>query len=321
MAQTREHPYIWVTWLTKLLVRLRERIQLHSDVLRQSEMLTRYVLVDPLLRELGWDTEDPEQVRPEYRSGPGSADYALFSNGKHQVMVEEKKLDTPLQDGLSQGINYSVQHGTPYFVVTDGRRWEIYETHKTVPIDDKRIVAFDLVAHNPAEVVLSSLSLWRPNIETGNVNKPLHPLVEQSPTMQATAAIQNTQRKSSDVAQPEWVSVSLLHPQLYDKPPKILRFTDGTQTNLKNWADLNVQLVRWLGDKGILTIQQCPIQHASRYVVAATPIHPCGKAVAQDREIGSFYIELNYSGRDQCRNARLILQHVGQSPDNFSTHF
>ena len=30
-----------------------------SDRLHKSESLTRYVLIDPLLRELGWDTEKP----------------------------------------------------------------------------------------------------------------------------------------------------------------------------------------------------------------------------------------------------------------------
>ena len=35
--------------------------------LRQSEMQTRYALIDPLLRELGWDTENPALVRPEYK--------------------------------------------------------------------------------------------------------------------------------------------------------------------------------------------------------------------------------------------------------------
>ena len=37
----------------------------------------RNALVDPLLRALGWDTEDPALAMPEYRLGNGFADYAL----------------------------------------------------------------------------------------------------------------------------------------------------------------------------------------------------------------------------------------------------
>ena len=131
--------------LLDLVETLRTRIDAHGSALRQSEALTRYALIDPLLRELGWDTSNPDMVVPEYRSGSGSADYALISNGSPAMMVEAKKLSTPLRDQvLAQGINYCLMEGTGYFSVTDGQHWEIYETHKPVPIDDKRIVSWDL---------------------------------------------------------------------------------------------------------------------------------------------------------------------------------
>ena len=46
--------------LLTLIEKLQERIDSHGDALKKNEMLTRYALIDPLLRELGWDTEDPE---------------------------------------------------------------------------------------------------------------------------------------------------------------------------------------------------------------------------------------------------------------------
>ena len=46
--------------LLELVETLKARIDAHGDQLRQSEALTRYALIDPLLRELGWDTEDPD---------------------------------------------------------------------------------------------------------------------------------------------------------------------------------------------------------------------------------------------------------------------
>ena len=116
--------------LLALVQTLRERIDTHGDALRQSEALTRYALIDPMLRELGWDTSDPALVTPEYRSGTGSADYALLHDNRPAIMVGAKKLDTPLRDAvLAQGINYCLMEGTPHFSVTDGRRWEVYETH------------------------------------------------------------------------------------------------------------------------------------------------------------------------------------------------
>ena len=111
--------------LLKLVETLRDRIDEHGNTLRQSEALTRYALIDPLLRELGWDTADPALVIPEYRSGVGSSDYALLANGKPMMMVEAKKLGTQLQDAVVQGIQYCLMEGTPYFTLT---RWRTLGT-------------------------------------------------------------------------------------------------------------------------------------------------------------------------------------------------
>ena len=45
--------------LLRLVQKLRDRAEKHANILGESEMLTQYVLIDPSLRELGWDTEDP----------------------------------------------------------------------------------------------------------------------------------------------------------------------------------------------------------------------------------------------------------------------
>lgn len=149
-----------------LIEKLQERIDSHGDALRQSEALTRYALIDPLLRELGWNTEDPDMVIPEYSSGGGRSDYALCEEGKPVIMLEAKKLDRSLNDAIGQGIQYCLVEGTEYFAVTDGRRWEIYETHKPVPIDDKRIVQFDLKDPS-ADACLKALALWRSSVISG----------------------------------------------------------------------------------------------------------------------------------------------------------
>jgi len=47
--------------------KVRERIKCYGEQLQQSEALTRYALVNPILDALGWDTGDPNQVVPEYQ--------------------------------------------------------------------------------------------------------------------------------------------------------------------------------------------------------------------------------------------------------------
>ena len=66
------------------IVELADR---HAEALRKSERLTRYALIDPLLRGLGWDTGNPDEVRPEYSAGRGRVDYALMSSGEPVIMM------------------------------------------------------------------------------------------------------------------------------------------------------------------------------------------------------------------------------------------
>ena len=128
--------------LLELVKTLSRRIDEYGPALSQSEALTRYALIDPLLRELGWNTEDPSIVIPEYRVPNNQiADYVLQANGHPAMVVESKKLDEPLQSGkaLDQGNLYCAHTGSKHFVLTDGRRWEIYESSNTTPV-----ISFDL---------------------------------------------------------------------------------------------------------------------------------------------------------------------------------
>ena len=185
--------------------KLRERIDVHGQALRQNEALTRYTLIDPLLRELGWDTEDPALVIPEYTGLGGSADYALFNGDKPLMIVEAKKLDTSLRDEkvLIQGLAYCQKQGTRYLSVTDGRRWEIYEPHRggAVPIDKKRIVEFDLKNGSAAEVCSKALALRRSNVEL--LSDAMYPLEGEDVADETVLRRPNIERLPDSPSPPE----------------------------------------------------------------------------------------------------------------------
>ena len=176
--------------LHTLVGTLRQRIQAHRPALSGSEWLTRYTLIDPLLRELGWDTEDPELVIPEYSSGGGRADYALLGNdGKPAMIVEAKKLGELLSlSVVTQVLNYCWTEGTEHFAVTDGQRWEIYETNRAGPPADKRVASFDLLNASPANVCLQALALWCQNVASGQISIAHTPVV--TPTDDAPPVVQ-----------------------------------------------------------------------------------------------------------------------------------
>jgi len=219
--------------LFQLIQELADRIQKHSSVLRQNEMLTRYVLIDPLLRELGWDTENPDQVRPEYAPGSGRVDYALMHNGKAIIMVEAKKLDTPLKERLGQAIQYCLTEGTPFFSVTDGRRWEIYETHRPVPMAEKLVVAFDLADHSSANVAFKAMALWRHSIETGKAQLP-HVPIHHVGEVEATSA---DERPKPTESSPAWT----IKGSSTGKPIGSFTFV-GKKHSVNTWKELLVSL-------------------------------------------------------------------------------
>ena len=303
--------------LLELVETLRARIDSHGSALRQSEALTRYALIDPLLRELGWDTSNPDMVVPEYRSGSGSADYALISNGSPAIMVEAKKLSTPLRDQvLAQGINYCLMEGTSYFSVTDGQHWEIYETHKPVPIDEKRIVSWDIKEASPAEICLKTLSLWRPSVQSGYVatgQTPVVGLVSEQP------AILTPHQTITPLDEHEWQPLTEITPTKGQKPVELL-LPDDSRSPINRWVGIPEAAVSWLSQNGIIGASHCPIQRGKRYLLSTSPLQPNGSRMIHKR-IGPLFMGSNYSAPDQIKNACIIIEHVGQDPAQFKVRF
>ena len=298
---------------------LRVRIDSHGDALRRSEMMTRYALIDPLLRELGWDTSDPAVVIPEYSSGSGRADYALLDSGTPVTMVEAKKLDEPLQGAVSQGIQYCLEWGTRNFAVTDGRRWEIYETHRPVPINDKRIVAFDLKGSSTAEVCLQALALWRSGVVEGQVRPGQIPVVglpTDQPSTDEPCVVE------PPPTEPGWEPLTTLNPGPSSRPPAPIEilFPDNSPADIKHWVGVTESVVRWLMGKGLLTEAHCPIRQGNLHLLATRPTHPNGNAMREKR-IDSLYLNRDYNSRDQVRNSINIIRHVGQDPSQFRVRF
>ena len=158
--------------LQGLIETLKKRMRARS---RWSEQETRRKLIDPLLEGMGWNIRDGAQVKREYPLGPGRADYALFTDApdKPLVVVEAKRLSISrreLDKAAEQGIGYCIPAGVEYFAVTDGRIWNVYETHKKVPLPDKLIVSFDLASPSGEAAVKCARAreLWAPDVKQGD---------------------------------------------------------------------------------------------------------------------------------------------------------
>jgi hypothetical protein len=306
--------------LCNLVETLRQKSQKFGHLLSQSEALTRYVLIDPILRSLGWDTENPELIRPEYSPGQGKADYVLFENNQPLAFIEAKSLGQSLQQGIIQSINYTIQSGTKYFIITDGLKWEIYETHKPVPLPQKRTADFDIAKGDVKEAVLHLLALWK----FGSLNPS--PLVVQNipPVLPSNASIGTAissipSHGSSGAAMPTQSTIALASfaVKLGEQPPKKLVDPNGVEHSVKAWRDILLLVVDWLLQQGLLTTNDCPVQlpNASRYLISTTPKHKSGDDFSARGQVQSVYVETKADARKLVHDASFLLQKYGKGRD------
>lgn len=122
------------------LASVRDRIARYE---RQGigEQDTKATLIVPILRALGWDVEDLEDVKLEYRRRPSDnpVDYALFLLRAPRLFIEAKSLGARIDDGkwASQILAYATVAGVEWVALTDGNEWRIYNSHAPVPVEQK----------------------------------------------------------------------------------------------------------------------------------------------------------------------------------------
>ena len=126
--------------LEQTLVTVRDRIARHERE-NIGEQDTKAALIVPVLRALGWDVEDLEDVKLEYRRRPSDnpVDYALFLLRTPRLFIEAKSLGSHLDDGkwAAQILAYATVAGVEWVALTDGNAWRIYNSHAAVPVEQK----------------------------------------------------------------------------------------------------------------------------------------------------------------------------------------
>ena len=126
--------------LRNVLAQVAERIAQYRST-NIGEQNTKLGLINPVLRALGWNVEDLEDVRHEYRrlSADKPVDYALLLARTPRLFVEAKGLDENLQDARwsDQILGYAMRAGVEWVVLTNGDEYRIYNAHAPVPVEQK----------------------------------------------------------------------------------------------------------------------------------------------------------------------------------------
>jgi hypothetical protein len=113
--------------LCDVLGQIKESARQYRDTLISNEAATRAVLIDPVLRALGWDTANTNMVEVEKTLGREvRADYALYdNNATTKIVVEAKALGANLNHRplFMNLVQYAFSFRLNDIFLTDGLTW------------------------------------------------------------------------------------------------------------------------------------------------------------------------------------------------------
>lgn len=111
----------------------------------ENEMSVRQGIVEPLLRGLGWPTNDTRVVFPEYSIAGGRVDYALCHPPVEPVALIEVKSIGKIDEGAEQQLfSYAFHQGVPILVLTDGQQWQFFYPAGRGDYDKRKVCVLNL---------------------------------------------------------------------------------------------------------------------------------------------------------------------------------
>ena len=151
---------------------IRNAIDKIGDRLRKqgaavdNEESTKTTLILPFLRDvLGYNIENPLEVKPEYTADVGGnkgekVDYAICNDDSEhtpRILIECKKLSADLtQDNAAQLRRYfNVKPSARFGILTNGRFWQLYtDMDNDNMMDDEPYAVLDVLNPDPGAIVL-----------------------------------------------------------------------------------------------------------------------------------------------------------------------
>lgn len=153
----------------ELLIRL-EKMKNNPSISKLDEAATKQCVILPILRTLGWDVDNPNEVTPEYKVESGNVDYSLRLRDENKIFLEVKKtaedLDKVRHD--DQILQYSFRKAVELAILTNGVTWSLYLPMKGVDWKERKFFTIDILEQEIDSVVSNFIDLLaKNNIESG----------------------------------------------------------------------------------------------------------------------------------------------------------
>jgi hypothetical protein len=340
--------------LNEVLAPLVEKIKKFRSLYEQNEMAVRDQIVNPILRNLGWNPENPEEVQPNVFTEEGVPDYSLIKSGKKILFIEAKKLgvDIEQKEVIRQLAKYSFGEGTKYGVLTNGAVWILIRSFEEGTTLNERIVwKIDLENEELAAVIRKITTISKTNIEHIEVLvnkakildeiwqslleepeemiKGLIPVVKSIITQGypdyqfEDAEIEDLLKERVKEMIPSRSGEETL-PETPIQPisgrgesPRQMKLK-GEVFELHNSYEILVNTANWLIKNGKLKPSDCPVGTggSKRNLINKEPKHKYGNSFRAPKKLSNgLWIETHYSTASCINYAKRLLEKFRVSPD------
>jgi len=340
--------------LNETLASITEKIKKFRSLYEQNEMAVRDQIVNPILRDRGWNPENPEEVQPNVSTEEGIPDYSLIKNGKKILFVEAKKLSVDIEqrEVIRQLAKYSFSEGTKYGVLTNGAVWILIRSfeegttlterivwkvdleNEELPTVLRKIVTISKTNIEHIEVLVKKVQIldeiWQSLLdEPEEMIKGLIPVVK-SIISQGYPSYQFEDSEIEDLLK-ERVKEIISGPFEKEAPPETTPIESiswrgsprkmklkGEIFELHNSFEILVNTANWLIKNGKLKASDCPvgIGRGKRNLINNEPKHKYGDAFRAPKKLSNgLWIETHYSTASCINYAKRLLEKFGVSSD------
>jgi predicted type IV restriction endonuclease len=318
--------------LSEVLRQVNSSGKLYQETLVKNEAATRAVLIDPILRALGWDTANTHMVEVEKILGQVRADYALYdSNSIVKVIIEAKALNSNLnQPGIVMSlVNYAFTFGLQDILLTDGLIWHRYTNFEPGNVvTDKTL---DLAHDDPVECA-AYLVQWLDAAKFWSYEQSIDILAQQVGQLESTVAtlqqdlaqiqkagvpkiapsvpLNNSVSSPNSLASTEFVELTHLKAPLKQKPV-VLRLPNGNELRISAWKDVLRECCKFTLDTNPKIPIPFPDRAKRKVFLFNTVPPPKGISYVTEQYNGTtIYIYVNYDAQNCVSNAIYVLNQV-----------
>ena len=312
--------------LCEVLNQVKDSANKYKSTLSQNEAATRAVLIDPILRALGWNTSNTHMVEVEKSFEQVRADYVLNDfNGDPRIIIEAKALSTNLnQKNLLFGIvNYVYRFELEDIFLTDGLIWEHFENFNPKNLKPTRIL--NIIEDNSVDCAayfvqhLDAAKYWPIEEDIDDFSQSIEELKSNVSTLQKEIIDLRTlfgQAPITSQKQEKELNFIILTnlDEIAGKKPTHHKLPDGSILTIKNWKDVLRESCKFALKHNSSIPIPLPDRVGRKISLISYDKPQKGLSYISEEYNGkTIYIYMNYDSNNCVKNAEYILTFVPNS--------